>query len=142
MIKIFALLALLTCSALAAEPEYQPPLDILKKNGELTLSDTASYFVFSQDGTFRSFPVGMSGRMLTGKWTAKETNPIFMTVIAKVGWMNGIQPQDEYRKIVFVIYGGSSKPSSPTMRSDIKNIYDGYFMIDELTRIPKPEPTP
>lgn len=137
--KIIALFFFLTWSAFAANIEYHPPLDILKRDGELALSDTVSYFVFSQDGTFRSFPVGMSGRMLSGKWTAKETNPVFLTVIAKVGWMNGAQPVDDYRKIVFVIYGGYSSPSPPNASPSIKSIYHGYFIIDEFIRIPPPK---
>jgi hypothetical protein len=51
--------------------------------------------------------------------------------------MNGIQSHGEYRKIVFVIYGGSTEPNRFAGPGIPKKIYRGYFIIDEFTKIPK-----
>ena len=150
----------------ASEKSYRPPLEILKQDGYLALCDSSSYFVFGQDGTFSSFPVGISGRMLKGTWTSEGENPGVFTATAKMGWVNGMQPQNEYRRLVFAIYGGHSEPfadgerygmffeppSKPPLVSEhsnppeihstvvtIKNVYRGYFLVEEFTKISKPK---
>lgn len=148
--------------AFAAERTNRPLLEIMKEDGYLALCDNSSYFVFSKDGTFSSFPVGMSGRELRGTWTHTGENPIVATVVAKTGWLNGAQPNNAYRKIVFAIYGGNSE-ALPNEHSDIfspdlypgdgklqtlkiqanfvviKRVYRGYFIIEEFTSAPKPD---
>ncbi len=144
--KTLATILMLAMSLALAETESKSALEILKRDGELVLSDGSSYFVFAQDGTFRSFPAGISGRMLTGNWTSKEQNPVFFTATARVSWANGTQPRDDYRRIVFVVYDGYSAPRKPDSLPGVpnfgglvKNVYRGYFLIDEFIKIPKPE---
>jgi hypothetical protein len=144
--KILATVLMLAVNVVAADTAYKSPLELIKRDGELALFDGSSYFVFSQDGTFRSFPAGVSGRKLTGTWTSKEQNPVFFTATARVSWANGIQPRDDYRRIVFVVYDGSSEPRAPdsspglpAFRGLIKDVYRGYFLIDEFVKISKPQ---
>jgi len=166
--KLFVILLILAFAGalFASDKGYRPPLEILKQDGYLALCDSSSYFVFAQDGTFSSFPVGVSGRILRGTWKSKGENPVVVTATAKMGWVNGMQPQDEYRRLVFAIYGGHSEPfadgerygmffeppSKPPLVSrysnppkidptvvTIKNVYRGYFLVEEFTKISKPE---
>jgi hypothetical protein len=125
----------------AASPDTLKPRNALQADGSLTLTDGSSYFIFAQDGTFQSFPAGLSGRTFEGTWTAKDEGPTIFTVEAKQGWINGVSRTDDYRKIVFFIYSGhkravETQPFGGTLPS--KEVWDGYFLIDELTRIPKP----
>ena len=118
------------------------PLNAIKHFGSITIADGGSYFTFSKDGAFHSGPLGMSGRELDGHWTARagETgDATTFTVIAKAGWMNGLEVNDDYRRIVFEIYdvqkrGSNQKPTSFAPAP----LFDGYYYIDELVRIPKP----
>lgn len=48
------------------------PLELVESEGELVLTDSSSFFVFKADGTFESFPNGMSGRTFTGSWLLQE----------------------------------------------------------------------
>jgi len=105
---------------------WTDPLNIVKRDGQLKLSDGSSTFIFYKDGKFQSFPVGQSGRTLSGKWTYERTG---FTAVAKADWMNGFHSNDDYRKIVFIIY--------PTPSEHIDGAYQGYFYIDELNRISK-----
>jgi hypothetical protein len=100
------------------------PLSIVKRDGKLTLSDGSSTFIFYKDGKFQSFPVGVCGRTLTGKWTYYRTG---FTAAAKAGWVNGFHSDNDYQKIVFII--------CPTSSENIGGSYQGYFFIDELTKI-------
>jgi len=103
---------------------WTDPLNIVKRDGQLKLSDGSSTFIFYKDGKFQSFPVGQSGRTLSGKWTYERTG---FTAVAKAEWLNGLHSNNDYRKIVFRIY--------PTPSEHIGGSYQGYFFIDELTKI-------
>lgn len=104
------------------------PLNIVKRDGQLTLTDGSSTFIFYKDGKFQSFPIGQSGRILSGKWTYERTG---FTAVAKADWMNGFHADDDYRKIVFIICAAPFE--------HIDGPYRGYFFIDELTKISKEE---
>ena len=118
---------------LAASPAIGPA-EVLKADGSLTLTDNASYFVFKADGTFRSFPVGMSGRTFEGTWQ-EEGGLQRVEVLAKQGWLNGVSALDEYRRIVFTIYSGQRRA---VVGQGVKVVFDGYFIIDELVKVPAP----
>ena len=117
------------------------PDEMLKSEGTLALCDGNSYFVFSRDGTFHSFPLGLSGRQLDGTWTEKQTNACIFTVQAKLGWINGASTAEDYRRIVFVVYRGTAQVNAWPDYGAVKApnyLWNGYFMIDELVKIPKP----
>jgi hypothetical protein len=139
--KLAWLLLLMAPFARAAESSYLDAGDVLKTDGVLLICDNSSYFSFKADGVFRSFPRGASGRSLDGVWKKTNDNPLRVEVVAKVGWVNGSQPQgDDYRKIVFVIYGGSKRAvqRSDFAASQYKEVFEGYFILDELTKIAGP----
>lgn len=124
---------------LAAEPnkDWLDPLQVLKQKGALRITDGYSYFEFKNDGTFNSSPLGQSGRVFTGTWTLNKDNPATFVVKAKMYWMNGGQPQNDFRRIVFVIYNG--RRAVHPRGWPFKNYFDGYFLIDELVKISKSE---
>jgi hypothetical protein len=123
----------------AAEPTYWPQ-EALDKFGAFTITDGSSYFTFSRDGKFKSGPMGLSGRELNGTWTVADKTE--MTVIARVGWMNGHQPQDDYRRIVLSISSlrKRERATQPTVSFGAPaDLFDGYFYIEEFVKIPKPK---
>ena len=134
-------LALLSVAAAAgvsaAEPTYWPQ-EALDKFGAFTITDGSSYFTFSRDGKFKSGPMGLSGRELSGTWTVADKTE--MTVVARVGWMNGLQPQDDYRRIVLRISSLHKRTTQPAVSFGAPaDLFDGYFYIEEFVKISKPK---
>jgi hypothetical protein len=125
--------------------KYLDPAKVLETNGVLTITDGSSFYVFRTNGTFSSMPVdGFSGRTFHGTWTPDFSSAVAkFTAVAQMGWINGISSGDEYRKIVFFIYMGHEKAAGTDYRySPTKTIFDCYFIIDELVKIPKPDKSP
>lgn len=121
----------------AAEPEYSPRAAI-DKFGSFTIADGSSYFTFSKDGKFKSGPMSESGRELSGTWTLADTTEL--TVIAKLGWVNGIQPRDDYRRIVFRVSSVRKRSVQPSVSFGAPTeLFDGYCLIEEFVKIPKPK---
>ena len=139
-----ALLAFLFLAAplvALAEEESLPPLKAIEQFGSISITDGSSFFTFSKDSSFRSGPLGISGREFEGHWTAEGAR---LVVTAKLGWMNGASTGHDYRRIVFVIY--SVRRRSPETKSSLGGAHpelsDCYFLIDELVSIPEPASTP
>ena len=124
---------------LTAEPEPRGALELIKAEGELVLTDTASFFVFKADGTFQSSPNGMSGRTLSGTWKSAPGEPLLFEVIAQHSWLNGASAKDDYRKLVFAIYPGTTRAFTPSLGASVKRVFDGYWLIQELTKVAKPK---
>jgi hypothetical protein len=81
-------------------------------------------------------PLPISGREFEGHWTASDYT---FTVTAKLGWMNGTSTGNDYRRIVFRIYDVQKRPPE-TKPGEMPHpdLFDSYFIIDELVKIPKP----
>ena len=131
----------------AADPSYIDPADVLKNDGVLLISDGASFYAFKSDGVFYSFPCGMSGRGFHGTWknTSQIPHTMKFEVTAEMSWMNGSMPlKGNYRRIVFFVYPGGKRPIDKYefSASGCKWVFQGYFIIDELTKIPDPTPPP
>jgi hypothetical protein len=143
MKTIFALILSLTaCHLFADDMNYLDPANVLKTEGVLTISDGSSFYIFKTNDVFTSSPVdGFSGRTFHGTWIPDYSSAVAkFTVVAQMGWINGISSGNEYRKIVFFIYRGHEKSAGTDYRfSPTKMIFDGYFIIDELVKIPKPD---
>ena len=124
-----------------AEEASLPPLKAMEQFGSISITDGSSFFTFSKDGSFRSGPLGISGREFEGRWTADDSR---FTVTAKLGWINGTSTGHDYRRIVFVIYSVRKRPpeTNPSFGGAHPKLFDGYFLIDELVRIPEPASTP
>jgi hypothetical protein len=116
--------------------------DLINAEGQITISDGSSYYTFNKDKTFVSRPVGMSGRCFDGTWTADGDNPCNFTIAAKMRWMNGFNARDEYRKIVFWVYPGRIRiPVERTSSVPNNELFEDYFLIEEITKIEKPVTT-
>ena len=113
-------------------------LAAIERFGRVSVTDGSSYFTFAKDHTFRSGPLGMSGREFVGRWTV-ERGQIF-TVTAKMGWANGINPPDEYRRIVFYISGVQKRPTAEKISlGGPTQLFGTYLLIEEMTKITKAE---
>jgi len=66
--------ALLLLSAASAVPikGLVEPSRIIQREGRFVFTDGASFYGFEKDGTFRSWPTGLSGREITGRWTRTD----------------------------------------------------------------------
>ena len=139
----FAVIALFAAGVLCiAGTASVHPGTLFKTDGRLVISDGSSYYVFRTNGTFLSVPVGMSGRTFEGTCAAAiETDRVWFTVHATRGWMNGASSPAEYR-ILFVVHsGGHKRPEKPYIlrEPEADGVYDGYFLIEELVKVAKPE---
>jgi hypothetical protein len=138
MMKTALLIFLLSAAQFlaAAEDTSIPPLKAIEQFGSISIADGSSFFTFSKDGSFQSGPLGLSGRTFEGRWTASN---LTFTVIAKLGWVNGASTDQDYRRIVFVIYDvWKRRPDTKPFRRSQPEFFDSYFLIDELAKIPKP----
>jgi hypothetical protein len=135
--KIFLSLLMFACAIISTKAQSLDPSAVFKQDGILRISDGSSYYEFNTNGTFKSFPVGISGRTFTGTWTSSaDINLLHFTVTAKTGWMNGITPlQSDDWRIVLAVYPGVRHPAE---RFHLAT-FDCYWIIDELTKIPKPD---
>lgn len=116
------------------------PAELIKADGQLVLFDGASLFVFKADGTFESMPDGMSGRTLSGRWKNPPGEPALFQVVAVQSWANGASMKDDYRKLSFAIYEGTTKPFTPTLGGPaVKKVFDGYWLLEEFTKTSKPK---
>jgi hypothetical protein len=62
-------------------------------------------------------------------------------VTAKQSWLNGLSANDDYRTVVFAIYSGHTKPNNRIVgggHTPPKEIWSGYYIIEELTKASKP----
>ena len=114
------------------------PIEAIERFGSFTVSDGSSYFTFLKGGSFDSGPIEESRRAMKGRW-AKDDNLLVATV--KLGWVNGITSGNDYRRMVFYIPSVSRteppKFTAPVIGKHME-IFAGYFIIDEMTKIPKP----
>jgi hypothetical protein len=141
--SIFTGLFMLGTVLCHSEPPPDPAIEM--KDSGITLTDGSSSYTFAKDGTFRSEPIGMSGRTFYGRWEIEDHSagsPAKVVAEAKLGWINGLNLNDDYRRIVFVIYPGKTIPFE---RPDIvvgmmpENHYKCYWLIDEMSKLAKPE---
>ena len=137
--RLVAILLLLFAGWLpTTRAEYLSPLDVLKADGKLFLTDGVTLYVFSLDHTFHAFPDGNNGRTYDGTWSAEQTNTVrcTFTVEAEQGWINGASLRGEYRKIVFRVYGGSNHVVNS------RKVWGGTYYMDDPVKIQKPADWP
>lgn len=137
---LIAGVAALTClivfrpTALAAD--YPEPLKIIQAEGQFVFTDGSSYYSLKKDGTFKSGPLGLSGREITGTW--KSDDRLFV-IEGRWGWMNGVSPVDDRRKMTLYISAPTStetvKGMSPVDGSVNVKIYKCYFLIEDLRKV-------
>lgn len=131
---------LIAASAVAAQ-ELPQVSDIIQNEGQFAFTDSASYYLFRSDGRFESGPLGLSGRTIAGHWKLRRDRAF--EIEGKWGWVNGLSPRDDFRRMTLSLSGPSDptepKDLSPVSPPEFFKVYKCYFVIDELVKIPKPE---
>ena len=146
VMRMFLIYLLLGSAIFAADVARVQPEQVLKEDGILVISDGSSVYAFKADGSFSSSPLkGFRGRCLKGTWTPNYNDMTVVTVKAKVNWVNSLSTADDYRKIVFFLSSGKRRLSLKDEWCGIDppikpiSIFDCYFLIDEMVKIPKPD---
>ena len=84
--------------------------------------------------------MGLSGREITGKWRVDDR---LFVIEGRWGWINGVSPEDDYRKMVIYLSKPESvetvKRMSPVEAGANRKIYKCYFLIEGLEKIAKPK---
>ena len=141
VLTIFILgVAALTCLIIFRPPvlaaEYREPLKIIQGEGQFVFTDGSSYYSLKKDGSFKSGPLGLSGREIMGTWKAHDN--LFL-IEGRWGWMNGASPVDDRRKMTLYISTPTAvetvKTMSPVDESVNVKIYKCYFLIEELQKV-------
>lgn len=84
---IVVLSAALTLGITQAHAEGdRDPLAAIRE-GQLVLSDGSSIYIFNKDKSFKSAPLGLSGRAIKGTWQAIDSNRF--QVKGTWNWING-----------------------------------------------------
>jgi hypothetical protein len=129
-------------STLLQTMPFRSPIQIIQEEGQFLFIDGSSYYLFRRDGSFTSNPLGIAGRTIVGHWIKDSLGGCFI-VEGKWGWINGLQPVDRYRRMK--IYIGSAdtfkqkETNWPVEDPGPAKIYNCYFEIEELIKIPTPE---
>ena len=141
--KTTTLLLLLLLAPLvsrAGEPRINP-FTAIQDQGSITITDGSSFYRFSKDGTFYSAYVNqLGGRIIKGTWkrSTDRANNSFV-VVGQWGWVNGLSSSEDFRTMVLDIRQGIFRDRRPSESSEMGDrIFDCYFLIDELHRVPKP----
>src|SRR4051794_11422977 len=77
-----------TSAVLAAE--FSEPSGIIQDEGQFVFTGSSSYYRLKKDGTFRSGPLGLSGREIAGTWKLKDR---LFVIEGRWGWINGLSPR-------------------------------------------------
>jgi len=100
--KPLLIACLIVAATTAAGAQTRTALRVIREDVALLLTEGGSYYRFNLDSSFRSGPVGLSGRTITGRWRGGDD--VFI-VEGRWGWVNG-QSSTE---------GGSAEPALPRL---------------------------
>lgn len=135
----FVLFVFFTAFTISAQ-NYPVPAQIIREESKFIFTDGSSYYLFNKDGTFKSEPLGISGRTISGTWKVQDN---LFTIEGKWGWVNGLSRNDDYRKMVVFINNPTSSEIlerlSPSFGSLNVKIYKCYFEIEDLQKIVNPQ---
>ena len=119
--------------------EFPEPFKIIQDEGAFAFTDGSSYYLLRKDGTFKSGPLGLSGREISGAWKLQEH---MFVIEGRWGWINGLSPVDDYRRLTLFISSPVSvetvKHLSPVSENLYVKVYKCYFIVEGLQKIPKP----
>lgn len=113
---------------------FQEPYKIIQQEGRFIFTDGSSYYLLEKGGRFKSAPLGMSGREITGTWKLEEQK---FVVEGQWGWINGASPTDDYRRLTFFVSTPMSVETVKSFPLAGAKIYKCYFLIDELQKMPR-----
>jgi hypothetical protein len=120
--------------------DFPEPLKIIQSEGQFVFTDGSSYYLLKKDGTFKSGPLGLSGREITGTWKAKDS---LFVIEGQWGWVNGLSALNDYRRMTIFVSTPTSVETVKRMSwveasADVK-VYKCYFIVDELQKLPRPQ---
>jgi hypothetical protein len=145
--RVAAVVLFLVFSASAAlAANFPEPLQIIQEEGQFVFTDGSSYYQFKKDGTFKSGPLGISGREISGTWKSPDPRFPMFVIQGRWSWINGLSPRDDYRKLTLYIGHPVSVETVEQLSlvgggRNVK-VYKCYFMVDELQKIPKAQNIP
>ena len=125
----------MSSSSLAQEPRTDPG-QIITAEGVLRISDGSSIYEFNRDGSFTLEPLAISGRSISGSWTAIKDNSRQFEVTGEWGWTNGVSAIGDHRRMVVAISPLSGEKRVVGVAK--VEVYDAYFLIEELTKAATP----
>lgn len=115
------------------------PSSIIQKENRFVFGDGASFYDFEKGGAFHSWPIGLSGREITGRWTRSDET---YTVTGQWGWINGASALSDSRRMTLSLYAPTSYTLGWARPSDVagvrhrrSKIYEDYFVVEELIRL-------
>jgi hypothetical protein len=121
---------------------YRSAAQIIKEEGRLLVTDNSSYFLLRADGSFESRPKGLSGRTIYGRWKQKGDLNHFV-IEGKWAWVNGISPNDDYRRMTLIIYDTNRFEQKEYLSFNAApepgRIYDCYLLVEELVKLEQSE---
>ncbi len=110
------------------------PMAVIASEGRLVLSDGSSLFFFYRDGVFKSDPHGMSGRTIRGTWKQHESGGY--QIDGLWSWINGLSPDNDYRKMVIHIGWVSDEVTELELMAHGKVVvHKAYFFIQTLEKL-------
>ena len=134
-----AFILILTAYGVTAA-SLREPSQIIREEGQFVFTDNASYYLLKKDGTFQSGPLGLSGRTITGRW--KHQLPGRFVIEGQWGWVNGLSPRDDFRRMTLVISAAEGfEEKQRVSEVDLigpTRVYRCYFTVDELIKLPPP----
>ncbi len=140
--KVIAVIFFLTFFASAALPtQFPEPLKIIQEEGQFIFTDGSSYYQFKKDGTFKSGPLRIQGREITGRWKVVDARFPLFVILGRWSWINGLSPKEDYRKLTLYLGNPTSAETVEQLSqvADARNVkvYRCYFLIEELQKMPK-----
>lgn len=137
--KPLMIACLIAVATTAASAQTRTALQVIRDEGALLLVEGGSFYRFNRDSSFRSGPIGLSGRVITGRWRGGDD---LFIVEGRWGWVNGQSLPDDYRRMTIRIAridGPGTLQSLPL--SGVVNsvrVHSGYYYVDDVVRIPPP----
>jgi hypothetical protein len=105
---------------------------ILAKTEVFAFTDGSSVYSFHRDHRFELEPIGMSGRTVTGIWTATDS---MLTITGEWGWANGLSAIDDFRELRLYVNPRDEPAIEVGHRKD--KVSPVYFSVDRLVEVDK-----
>lgn len=134
-------LSFLTAVLLATGQQPPSVTEIIEDEGQFAFTDGSSTYLFLEDGSFFLEPTTLSGRSIEGEW--KSMGSGWMEITGTWGWYNGISAVNDIRRMVLYINVRSTETEESQLlwRGEDRRMYDVYFIVDELVKLDREDPS-